>query len=205
MSKKITIELTEQQEHFLKLFAANHYPGATDNLCSCNPIHVVQTRRERVADPDYGFDVEKYVRDGEDYDSAEDLIRAFWDDVDCPIEIVSFDEASAQDRFTDIDGEEQVILDECDYLNAYGIQGDEYRKVSIEYYYEPVAFFFILAEARRYIEYQRHNLTAPRTYSYSPGYANHGDYEHFWDLLYKLGVMLNEAGLKQEGESDDQP
>lgn len=41
--KTITIELTEQQEHFLKMFAANHYPGADDNLATCKPIHRTYT------------------------------------------------------------------------------------------------------------------------------------------------------------------
>ena len=194
--KEITIQLTEQQEHFLKLFAANHYPGADDNLATHNPIHVVQTETERVVDPDYDspdtikYCVPDWSNDG--YDSAYELIVAYYEDEDCPIKIVSYDEAYAANRFIDIEGEEQVITDEKDYLEAYGIEDSFYNKVYMEKYYRDVAFFFILSEAKRYIGYQGHNLTNPRTYSYSPGYANNGEYEHFYKLLFEMGKSLNE-------------
>ena len=116
--KTITIELTDQQEYFLKMFAANHYPGAADNLATRKPIHVVQTE-----DTDWPFDDHPYAR--------------------------------------------------------------RYRNV---------AYFFILAEAMHYMQYQSHNLHNPRTFTYSSGYANHGDFEHFWDLLLSIGKMLNEEG-----------
>ena len=112
---EITIQLTKQQEHFLKLFAKNHYPEADDNLCTDRPIHIVQTERERVVDTDYSTaDAIIYYVAGsaEDYDSPEELIRAFYEDRECPIEIVSFDEAYSMDEFIDIYGDEQAILDE---------------------------------------------------------------------------------------------
>ncbi len=197
--QEITIGLSERQVHFLKMFAANHYPGAKDNLATNKPIHVVQTRRERVVDSSYDSpDATKYYlrSDCTAYDSAKELISGYYErgyDEECPIEIVSFKEAYAQDEFTDINGEGQVLMNEEEYFEAYGLTKDMYSKVNIEYYYEPVAYFFILEEARRYIEYQRHNLCNPRTYTYSCGFANHGEYEHFWDLLFSIGKMLNEG------------
>lgn len=191
--KNITIQVTEQQEHFLKLFATNHFPDADDNLGTHNPIHIVQTEDERVIDPDYDTaDVVKfYVPDwSESYDSAEELIRAYYEDEDCPIKIVSYDEAYAADRFLDIKGEEQVIMDEREYLDAYGIEDSFYNKTYIEKYYRDVAFFLILSEAKRYMEYQKHNLKNPRTYSYSPGYANKGEWDHFYNLLLNMGNEL---------------
>ena len=44
-----------------------------------------------------------------------------------------------------------------DYLEAYGIGEGFYNKISVEKYYEDVAFFFILSEAKRYIAYQLTN------------------------------------------------
>ena len=79
------------------------------------PIHIVQTERERVVDTDYSTaDAIIYYVAGsaEDYDSPEELIRAFYEDRECPIEIVSFDEAYSMDEFIDIYGDEQAILDE---------------------------------------------------------------------------------------------
>jgi hypothetical protein len=117
---EITISLTEEQEKFLKLFAQNHYPGAKDNVCTNNPLHLVQTREERVVDPDY----------------------------------------------------------------------DEPDKIK----YRTVAIFFILEEAKKYIKYQGHNLSNPRTYTVSAGYSNKGEYHHFWELLFDMGKRLNEEG-----------
>lgn len=191
----VTIELTEEQEHFLKEFAAKHYEGSKHNVGTHQPIHMVQTRRERIVDPDYdSADEVKYVVpdwDYQDFDSAEELVRAWYEDKDCPIEIVSFKDAYRANRFIDIHGEEQVILDEEEYLEAYGIDEKQYDKVHRAYYYETIAFFFILDEAKKYIEYQGHNLRSPRTYTMGGGYANKGEYHHFWELLFSMGLKLN--------------
>lgn len=196
MGSDITVNLTDKQEHFLKMFAANHGPGAKDNVSTRKPIHVVQTRRERVVDEEYDTpDIIKYYvpDESEDYDSAEEMIKAYWEYQDCPIKIIPFEEAQYDTNFVDVEGNDQYIDTEEEYIEAYGIPKDHYYKVSMEYYYEPVAYFFILAEAKRYMEYQGHNLCHPRTYTYSPGYANNGDFEPFWDLLFGMGKMLNEG------------
>lgn len=191
---KITIELSDKQEQFLKEFALKHYDGSKDNVGTETPIHIVQTRRERVIDPEYdSADITKYyIPDNCDggYDSAEELIKAFYEDDECPIPIVSFQDAYDAKRFIDVNGIEQVIVDEKDYLEAYGI--DNYYKVCLEYYYQDVAYFFILDEAKKYMQYQKHNLDHPRTYTVGGGYANKGEYHHFWKLLFDLGNHLNE-------------
>ena len=192
----ITITLNEQQEKFLKQFAQNHFAGAEDNLGTQHPFHAVQTERKRVVDPDYGsvdetkYMVPDWINDG--YDSPEELVRAYYEDKQCPIEIVTFDQAYGYDSFIDVSGEEQDILDDEDYLKAYGIDSSFYYKVNIEKYHVDVAYFFILEEANKYIKYQGHNLKNPRTYTYGPGYGNNGDYIHFWELLFKIGKQLNE-------------
>lgn len=184
--RTITIELTEEQEKFLKEFALKQGPNSKDNVCTDRPIHLVQTQRERVVDPAFDEpDATKYVlpdRDYAEYASAEELVKAFYEDKDCPISIVSFDEAYQMDRCIDIHGEEQVIVDEDDYLEAYGITKEKYYKVNIGYYYDAVAVFFILDRAKEYLKYQSHNLEKPRTYTIGAGYANKGEYHHFWGL-----------------------
>ena len=54
-----------------------------------------------------------------------------------------------------------------------------------------VAYFFSQEEARRYTEYQKHNLELPRIYAQSPGYNNEGDWQPFYDLLLSIGQLLN--------------
>lgn len=194
--KNINIELTDEQEYFLKKFAKNHFSGSDQNHCTYKPIHLVQTRRERVIDTDYdSADKVVYVnRDDyeEYYDSVEELVKGYYEYDKCPIEIVSFDEAYKQDEFIGTDGEEYVIAEDDDYLEAYGIDTDIYYKVNTEYHYETVAYFFSLDEAKRYIEYQGHNLDNPRTYTVGMGYSNRGEYEPFWDLLMSIGTKLND-------------
>ncbi len=47
MQKKITVEITEEQERFLRLFAEKQFEGARDNLLTSKPLHLVQKQRER--------------------------------------------------------------------------------------------------------------------------------------------------------------
>ena len=56
-----------------------------------------------------------------------------------------------------------------------------------------VAYFFSLEEARRYKEYQKHNLKNTRIYAECPGYSNNGDWEPFYDLLTSIGRTLLEV------------
>ena len=194
---KITIDLTEQQERFLKEFATKQFPGSKDNLITANPIHLVQTRRERVIDEDYdNVDIIKYIVpdwEGEEFETQKELVEAYYKNKDkkCPIPIVSFDEAYAMVEFIDIEDEEQVIVNDEDYFTAYGISEEFYDRVCIEYYFETVAVFFIFDEAKKYMKYQGHNLCHPRTYTIGGGYANSGEYNHFWKLLFDIGKKLN--------------
>lgn len=203
--KTLTIQITDEQEKFLKEFAAKQYDGAKDNVGTRDPIHFVQTKRERVVDANYS-DVDKtvyilYDDCGESYDSSKEMIEAYYErqGEECPIEIVSYDEAYAMDEFIDVEGEERVICEEDDYIEAYGLKKDkDWYSVDIEYYYEDVALFFILDEARKYKQYQGHNLCEPRTYTKSPGYSNGGDFVPFRNLLMSIGKQLNEEEKKDD-------
>ncbi len=194
--KDVKIQLTDEQEKFLRMFAEKQYPNSKDNVCTNNPIHLVQTQRERVIDPEYDTaDTIKYcVPDWgcEGYNSAKELVEAYYEHGDCPIDIVSFAEAYDDYNFKDIEGEDCCVVDEESYFNAYGIEKGFYYKVHTEKYYETVAYFFILDEAKEYIKYQGHNLHNPRTYTAGAGYSNKGEYHHFWKLLFNLGKQLNE-------------
>lgn len=41
---KVTVELTEKQVEFLKLFSEKQYEGAEDNKYTCDALHVVQKK-----------------------------------------------------------------------------------------------------------------------------------------------------------------
>ena len=192
---EITINLTDEQKYYLQKFALKHCEGSKDNVGTHNPIHLVQTQDERVVDPDF-VDPDKviyHVPDwAEDFETIQELITAYWDHKgECPIEIVDFSTAYAADEFIDVNGEERVIMDEEDYLEAYGVDKGFYYKVSTVFDYRTVAVFFILNEAKKYLEYQSHNLTNPRTYTIGAGYANKGEYHDFWELLFSIGKQLN--------------
>ena len=122
---KIDIELTEMQEHFLKLFAKNQYPGAKDNVCTNKPIHAVQTQRYRITAEGYNEDKIVYVVADWEYMEFEtnelhELVKEYFDglDVACPIPIVMYDEAYNLDDFQDVNGDEPYISDESDYLDS---------------------------------------------------------------------------------------
>lgn len=196
--KEITIQLTEQQEKFLKIFATNHYPGAKDNLATHHPIHVVQTKRIRHIpyNPEIA-DFHEYLPlvfscDSDYrlwYKSETELIKRYYEhrDKNPSISVKSFKEI----EYTDVYDTERNIIrvnNYWDYFKAYGIESVAIAWEEEEY--EDAAFFFILEEARRYIKYQGHNLKEPRIYSFSAGYGNEGEYHHFYDLLLRLGEKL---------------
>ena len=115
---KLTINLTEQQKHFLRMFAANHFSGSRSNVGTEKPIHFVQTQKSRVVDPEFDSADETkyymidYADDG--YGSVEELVRAKYEDEDCPINIVSFNEAYSDNDFKDINGEDCCVVDESE-------------------------------------------------------------------------------------------
>lgn len=200
MSKQLTIELTEQQEIFLKEFASKHYDGAEDNLFTSDAFHVVQTKRYNYIP--YSDDLVDYYNPDklvftmdDEYDTwfsdETELIRSYykeWKMQDCPIDIKPFGDVIYEQMET-VDDEEEYISSYDDYFAAYGvsIRGIAWE----EEYWDDIAFFFIRDEAKRYMEYQKHNLHKPRVYTYSAGYANYGDFVPFRNLLLSMGEKLN--------------
>lgn len=194
--KEITLALTERQENFLKEFAEKQYDGAKDNVFTETPIHTVQSKVERYIPyhedlMDY-FGGEKIKYSACDsyeiwFESLEDLIMDFFED-EPPIPYVSY-EAVEHGTMIDVMGQEQEICSEKDYLAAYGITMTGKTWIIDEW--KDVAWFFIRDEAKRYIEYQRHNLHAPRVYTHSLGYSNRGDMPEFREMLLTIGQSLN--------------
>lgn len=189
--RKLEIELTDAQEKYLKKFYENHKQGSKDNLCTHMPIHVVEEIRYTYVP--YTTFIEDYSVDGHicfhetgsdyTYESIEELTNEWNDNVDEDYKIPHFKEVENK-KINGI-----YILDIEDYINAYQIENIEII-YAIENYV-PVAFFFIREEAVKYLQYQSHNLTKPRVYTYSPGYANSGEYEHFYSLLQNIGKQVN--------------
>ncbi len=180
--KEITIKVTPDQEKWLKHFAEFQKEGARDNLGTSKPIHIVETRDEKVifdngdsGDQKAYFDIDT----GGCYETVEEILE------DRGIEnFLPYEEAY-------IEGVgEEFIWNEFDYLKAYGVKKVE--KVSINYTYRPVSYHFTLQSAREYIKYQGHNLKHPRTFTATPGYGHQGDYEHLFDFMMSAGTFLLE-------------
>ncbi|QSF43415.1 hypothetical protein [Paenibacillus tianjinensis] len=208
--KKIEIELTDQQEQFLKLFAEKQYPGADDNVCTCNAIHAVETYRPHYIP--YHEDQTDYfdhlpLKFTTDYDyevwhnSEVEAVQDWFEgrEEGPPFEIKPLSEMEYETF--EVNDDEIFVMNYSDYFKVYGIEW--YAASWIQENYEPVAFFFILDEAKRYIKYQGHNLTKPRTYTYSSGYSNNGDFNHFRDLLLNMGDKLNKDDNNEKGDNDE--
>lgn len=197
---QITVELTDQQEKFLKEFAQKQHNGAEDNRYTGNAFHVVENKRYKYLP--YHEDLEDYFTHlplvfttDHDYDywyeDEVELVKEWYlygSRGDCPIEIKPFNEIR-DGYFVTIEEEKEYISTWNDYFKAYGIEILAMAWKDI--YWEQVAFFFILDEAKSYMEYQKHNLREPRVYTYSAGYANQGDFVPFRNLLLKMGEQLN--------------
>lgn len=188
---KLTVELTEAQEKYLKKFYEDHHMGSDKNLCTHMPIHVVEQKQYTYVP--YDTIIEDYSIDGHiafyepdnahTYNDIDSLTDDWNDNTDEEYNIPYYSEVKG----TEVN--EVYILNEQDYINAYGIENIELL-YAIEHY-EPVAFFFIREEAEEYTKYQKHNLRDPRVYTYSPGYSNYGEYEHFFMLLQNMGKQLS--------------
>lgn len=178
---QITIELTEQQENFLKKFATKQALGSKDNCGTYNPIHVVE-------DVLY-----HYVKEASYYVNCEPVYIFNNDEYDDPIEIIrNHFEMNGLDTDYDVINQDRIdylrMLKPKDAFKLYDLDVTIMYKIP---HYVPRAFFFIREEAVKYMNRQKHNLHKPRVFSYSPGYSNDGDYHHFYELLMLLGEKLN--------------
>lgn len=174
------INLTEKERDFLTEFAAKQYEGSPDNLGTTTPIHVVERlRREFVCDgsDEAWFDWEY---GGAEYEYLDELIaeRRERHGEDIP----TFGEA----EFEEFNG--VTVYNEEDYIKAFNLNVSSGRYVT---WHEPIAFFLILDEARRYRDdYQKHNCDDCRIFTRSLGYDNRGDLPTFRSLLLRMGKTI---------------
>ena len=189
------INLTEREAAFLAEFARKQCEGAKDNLGTMTPIHVVERIREELHE---GGNEEVWVdacadRGFETYESFDDLVaalRAVGEDIP-PYDSVKYECIN-----------KVWIYSPKDYCEAYGLN---VFSGHYSYSHEPVAFFLILDEARRYRnDYQKQNRGDCRIYTYGLGYSNQGDMPVFRELLMKMGRQLvaGEEGEEHHDKAD---
>lgn len=189
----ITVELTEQERKFLAELAAKQYEGAPDNLGTRTPIHIVERiEKEFVEDnSDEAFlDVDNDYQEYESWGALIDARRARGENLP-EYEDVEYEHVNGV-----------WINSLADYCKAYHINAYSGRYITS---YHPVAFFFVRDEAVRYRDgYQAHNCGNCRIYTYSPGYANEGDFPVFRELLMKMGhgILQEQAQAEREGGND---
>lgn len=200
--KTITVELTEAQEKFLKKFAENHYEGSPNNHCTSMPLFVVQKATDRVVNEEYETaDGQKYIYTEDpsyQFDTPDEVVKEYISDNDLTTIFISYEDAVGK-LLTSVEGEEIIVASAQDYLNLYGVDDEYCELISYKADWEDVAYFFIEEEAKRYQDYQSHNLGKSRVYTKSMGYSNYGEYASFWKLLMKMGKILNNEETK-EGE-----
>lgn len=198
----MNINLTEQEIKFLKDFASKQYDGAEDNICTHTPIHVVENRVSIIVDPEYNYDAIEYIFN-------EVVFKTFEELRDSVLKYIIDNYSDSLNTIDNIDSDDTEVaietlgnifknIKDYDYLNYWLTINDfddvEIHEHFIKYIWQPIAFFFIRDEAKRYLQYQKHNLNNPRIYTYALGYSNHGDMPVFRELLMKLGQKL----LKEE-------
>jgi len=155
------LKFSEQEEKFLKEFYEKQHSGAKDNVGTRDAIHVVErVVEEFVPVPGEG----EWYYDGKCYYGFDSLLEALRKEKpDLPeYDEVVYEEVNSREIWEDID-----------YIKAFDIEAYEGKIVRS---YRPVAYFFILDEAKRYKnEYQAHNCSDCRIYTSSLGYSNYGD------------------------------
>ena len=173
------IELKDKERKYLIEFAQKQHDCAKDNVGTRTPIHLVERMTRHFVED--GSDEAWLDADNEyaEYDSFGELIEARNKNGD---ELPSYEDVVFED-INDV-----WICDYKSYCEAHGINAISGRHIET---YQPVAFFLIRDEAKRYRDdYQKHNCQDCRIFTYSLGYANKGDFPVFRALLMDLGKQL---------------
>lgn len=186
---ELTIKLNDDEIKFLKMFAQNQYDGAKDNIGTRDAIHVVERRHRCFVYEEHGSVWIDRDNDYTAYNSFDELIKAR---IDLGEKLPLYDTVEYETiNNIWIDSPEE-------YCRAFNVTASPGRYIDS---YHPVAFFFVLEEAKRYKDdYQSHNCNDCRIYTYSLGYANSGDMPAFRKLLLNMGSMLNNMEALQNNE-----
>lgn len=159
------LELTKEQENFLKQYASL-YNEEREIDSTRTPIVVVENERFIVSNDEYINDKEVYIVDGDSESEYE---------LDELIELGEYTPEQIEEAYDAYYGE---TLDS-------GI-----TKLSLARIWEPAAYFLTRAEAEKYCQYQKHNLSNPRVFSRYVGYSNSGDLAELMLLLRDMGETL---------------
>ena len=181
------MNLKEDEIQFLKEFAEKQKEGSVDNVGTRTPIHVVERADKtfvQCVDGEIWIDADNEYSE---YGSLDDLISARKKNGEL---LPDFGEVNLEWV------NEVFVTNENEYIEAYNLNVYRGRYVIS---HRPVAFFFILDEAKRYKDgYQKHNCGDCRIYTYGIGYSNNGDMPVFRELLMKMGTAL----MKESGENN---
>ena len=161
----MNIYLTKEQENFLKQYASLYNEERKIDW-TMTPIVVVENERFIVSNDEYINDKEVYIVDGDSESEYE---------LDELIELGEYTPEQIEEAKEAYCGE---TLDS-------GI-----TKLSLARIWEPAAYFLTRAEAKKYCQYQKHNLINPRVFSRYVGYSNSGDLAELMLLLRNIGETL---------------
>jgi len=183
------IQLTDEDYTMLKELC--NLRKTQDNRSTRNPIWLVQTQEYRVCNPDYSqykyvlHDEEgNLIKPTDNFESFKSQVREYIeesrDDIDFKDEEKYGDYSfeKTYDFETIIEWIENYRIAELNY-SCFFVQ-------TIEHYYRTVAYFLTDKEAKKYLKYQAHNLTNPRTYVDYCGYSNLGYLPKVMDLFSRI-------------------
>ncbi len=188
MNKKIEIEITEEQEKYLKQYSQLFDKEALEHGTRL-PVIKVQTRYWQVSHDGYEDDY-LYCFDEDEFKTLEELKKYL-------LEYDYFEENEDKDFINS-------YLERIDEdTKLYGKFEDKELSIEIEflpikYYWRDRGYFLTIKEAKEYQQYQSHNLGISRIYTDYVGYSNYGDLPPLLNLLKEIGDKLN-----QGEEADD--
>ena len=164
-----------------------------DTYGTRNPIYLVQRRKTRTVDPEYDTVEEKrlYIPeisvDGF-YPTFEDVKDGILRETSLPCDFVMEleDCGSIEEMHSTF---KSYFSEEDDYYYA--------ELLKIGYYWETVAYFLTLEDAKQYQHYQAHNLGVNRVYVNYAGYNNRGLFAQLLEVLDSEDLCIEDDTKKE--------
>lgn len=164
-----------------------------DTYGTRNPIYLVQRRKTRTVDPEYDTVEEKRLYIPEI--SVEGFCPTFEDVKDGIL------------RETPLPCDFVMELEDCGSIEemrstfkSYFSEEDDYyyaELLKVGYYWETVAYFLTLEDARQYQHYQAHNLGVNRVYVDYAGYDNRGLFAQLLEVLDSEDLCIEDDTKKE--------
>lgn len=190
---EIKLNITDKNDiAFFKEFYMKHGLSTKDNLCTYKPIHIVQSENHIYVPYDenlintWSDDWEMCFMETSDNSIEKcevEFLKDFFD-----IDARPYEELECEEL--ELNGQNFGIYSYDDYFEYYGLESSDYEIVCRKPYWENRAYFFIRDQAEQYLKYQKHNLGKAQIYTESPGYANYGEYDTFYDTLLRIGKAV---------------